>query len=173
MSADMIILLIHSWLRWVVLLTGILLGLRSFTAWRSQRNWQSADERLHRLFVATVDTQFTLGLLLYVFFSPLPWLFCENFGSALQDPILHFFRMEHVVVRAVAATIVHVGRVQSRRAPTDVLRHHRVWITTLIVMMIIMVDIPWPGLPHGRPLFRAGSQAATCLVHYGASALPI
>lgn len=160
MSAYVIILLIHSWLRWVVLIAGFILGVRSFTAWRSQRDRQSADERLHLLFVAAFDTQITIGFLLYVFFSPLPQVFFANFKSTIQDLTLRFFGMEHAVVMVVAATILHVGRVQSRRAPTDTLRHRRVWITTIIIVMIVSAAIPWPGLQHGRPLFRAGSRAA-------------
>ena len=156
MSAYAIALLVHSYLRWVVFFAGILLGVRSFTAWRGKRSWQSADERLHLLFVATFDTQFTIGLVLYFFFSPLPPLFFANFGGAIQDPTLRFFGMEHGLAMFVAAAVVHAGRVQSRRRDAGAMRHRSVWISTLLALFIVAAAIPWPGPRHGRPLFRAG-----------------
>jgi hypothetical protein len=163
MSAYAIALPMHSYLRWVVLFVGILLAVRSFTAWRRKRSWQAADERLHLLFVATSDTQLTTGLLLYVFFSPLPGFVFANFGNAIQDSTLRFFGMEHGLAMGVTATILHVGRVQSRRATTDVLRYCRVWTTTLVVLVLIAAAIPWPGLQHVRPLFRTGGTAELSL----------
>lgn len=144
----------HSYLRWVVVLTSLFLCLRSFLAWRSKRNWEQADERLHVAVVASFDTQLTLGLLLYVFLSPLSWAFFADLPNTLKDPTLRFFGMEHTIAMVVATAVIHIGRVRSRRAATTNLRHRYVWRTTLLALVIIAAAIPWPGLHHGRPLLR-------------------
>ena len=154
MTAYEIALFVHSYLRWVVVITSLLLCIRSFMAWRSKRNWKQADERLHVALVADFRCQFTIGLLLYVFLSPLSWAFFADLRNTIKEPTLRFFGMEHVLVMLVATAIVHVGRVQSKHAATDSLRHRRVWTTTLFALLLITAAIPWPGLRHGRPLLR-------------------
>ena len=144
----------HSSLRWVVVLTSLFLCIRSFLAWRSKRNWEQADERLHVIAIASFDAQLTLGLLLYVFLSPLSWAFFADLPNTLKDPILRFFGMEHTIAMFVATAVIHLGRVRSRRAATTNLRHRYVWMTTLFALVIIAAALPWPGLRHGRPFLR-------------------
>jgi Na+-driven multidrug efflux pump len=155
MTAYEITLIAHSYLRWLVVLTSFFLCVRSFMAWRSGRNWDQADERLHVALVATFDMQFAIGLLLYVVLSPLLWAFFTDLGNNIKDPTLRFFGMEHVIAMLAATAIVHVGRVQSKHATTDSLRQRRVWTTTLFALLIICAAIPWPGMSYGRPLLRS------------------
>jgi len=154
MTVYAIALFVHSYLRWLLVITSLLLCVRSFMAWRSKRDWGQGDERLHVAVVATFDIQFAIGLLLYVVLSPLPWAFFADLGNNLKDPTLRFFGIEHEIAMLAATAIVHVGRVQAKRATTEILRHRRVWTTTLLALVIIVVAIPWPGLRHGRPLLR-------------------
>jgi hypothetical protein len=44
-------------------------------------------------------------------------------------------------------------RVRSKRAAGP-LRHRRVFISTLVALALILIAIPWPFLPYGRPLLR-------------------
>ncbi len=166
MTAYGIVLFLHSSLRWLVLIVSVLLCARSFTAWRNRRSWEPADERLHVALVATFDTQLALGLLLYIFLSPLLWTFFANLSADIKDPTLRFFGLEHEIAMLAATTIVHIGRARSKRAMTDTLRHRSVWITTLLALLLLIVAIPWPGLPHGRPLLR-GLTAAIPEVRIG------
>lgn len=154
MTAYEIALFAHSYLRWIIVIVSVFLCIRSFIAWRSQRDWEQGDERLHVALVATFDMQFAIGLLLYVFLSPLPWAFFADLSSNIKEPTLRFFSLEHVIVILVATVLVHIGRVQSQRAATDNLRHRRVWTTTLFALLLVCAAIPWPGLRYGRPLLR-------------------
>jgi cation transport ATPase len=121
---------------------GVLLCVCSFISWRSKRNWEQMDERLHIAFVAAVDAQFTIGVLSYLFLSPLPWMFFANPSANIEEPTLRFFGMEHTLVMLAATSVVHVGRVQSQRAATANLRHRRVWVTTLLALLIVTAAIP-------------------------------
>ena len=154
MTAYEIVLFAHSYLRWVVVLVGLILCSRSFVAWRNEQNWERADERLHVALIAAFDTQLAIGLLLYVFLSPLPWAFFADLSNNIKEPTLRFFSMEHAIAMLVVTVSVHVGRVQSKRAATDSLRHRRVWTTTLFALLLMVAAIPWPGFRYGRPLLR-------------------
>lgn len=149
-----IALFLHSSLRWFVVIASALLSLRSFTAWRSQRDWEATDERVHVAVVAIFDAQLALGLLLYIFLSPLPWTFFAHLSAGLKDPTLRFFGMEHELAMLVATIIIHIGRVRAKRAKTDLLRHRAVWITTVCALLLVVIAVPWPSLPYGRPLLR-------------------
>ena len=65
------VLLLHSLLRWAVLLTGLLAAVRAIWGWRSRRPWTLPDERAGLWFTISLDLQFLLGLLLYVALSPI------------------------------------------------------------------------------------------------------
>jgi hypothetical protein len=144
----------HGIVRWLVLLAGMMVCVRSFIAWRGGRKWIRSDERLHSAFVGCVDLQFSLGVLLYGFLSPLPEAFFADIAGSMKVPTLRFFILDHAVTMLAVVVLIHVGRSRSKRAPTDQRRHRAVWITTAIAFLIIAATIPWPGLPYGRPLLR-------------------
>lgn len=148
------VLFTHSWLRWVVLLAAVLVCARSFVASRSGRAWGRADERLHVTLVSVLDLQLLLGLTLYVSLSPFSRAFFDDFRMGMEDPVVRFFGLEHVLAMVVAITIVHVGRVRSKPQTEGAGRHRVVWVSTLIALLLILVSIPWPVFPYARPLLR-------------------
>jgi len=148
------VLFTHSWLRWAVLLAAVLVCARSFLASRSGRAWSPRDERLHVTLVSVLDLQFLLGIVLYVFLGPFSRAFFDDFRMGMEDPVVRFFGLEHVLAMVVAITIVHVGRVRSKRQTEGARRHRVVWISTLIALLIILVSIPWAVFPYARPLLR-------------------
>ena len=159
MSAYPLTLWIHSWLRWAIVVLLLIVLMRSALGWARARAWLELDERLHRLLVACLDMQFTLGLLLYVFLSPFTKLFFGQPAASMKDPVLRFFGVEHVFAMVLAITAVHVGRVRSKKAPTPQLRQRRVCLSTVFALLLIGLSIPWPFMRYGRPLLRSLSSA--------------
>lgn len=157
MSLYAVVLLVHSYLRWIVLCLLVVVIARSLVAWRRGRDWTRLDDRIHVALVKSVYVQFLLGLILYIFLSPLSAAFLANAGASLKHPVLRFFGLEHGVTMFAAVGIIHEARKRTSRAKSPQLRHRGVWITTLIAVVVICAAIPWPFLQHGRPLFRLGS----------------
>jgi hypothetical protein len=155
MNAYLLLVYAHSYLRWAVLALALLVCAASARAWLRSGEWTPAHERLHRTFVAVVDLQFTFGLVLYVWLSPYVHAFYAGPGAAMKDATLRFFGVEHVLSMLVAVSIIHVARVRSKRLPLATLRHRRVLLTTLAALVLMLIAVPWPFLPYGRPLFRA------------------
>ena len=76
------VLLLHSWLRWVVLVLGVAAFLRSVTP-----AGRTPGDRLSLLFTITFDIQFLLGLVLYFVMSPITRMAIERvFARAKAEP---------------------------------------------------------------------------------------
>jgi heme A synthase len=78
----------------------------------------------------------------------------DNFGAAMKDPALRFWAVEHISTMFVAVILVHVGRVLARKSLTPVAKRTRLLVCFGLATLLMMVGIPWPGRPGGRPLFR-------------------
>lgn len=148
------VLLLHSWLRWAVILLGLLAVLRAFAATRSRRTWLPSDERFCRIFLGVLDLQFLLGLLLYFIWSPLTKAALRDFSGAMADPLMRFWAVEHGFGMLIGIALAHVGMSRARKAATDSLRHRRIAVFFLLALIAILASIPWPGRLYGRPLFR-------------------
>lgn len=148
------ILALHSLLRWVVLAAGLLAVGRAAAGARSRAAWTSADESAARWFVIALDVQVLLGLALYVWLSPMTQVAFQDFGSAMRNPALRFFAVEHLVGMVAAVALAHIGRARLRRA-TDAARRHRTALIFFgLAILVVLLTIPWPGMPAARPLFR-------------------
>lgn len=147
------VLLLHSWLRWIVILAGLYAFFRAASGASGRKSWTPADDRAGFWFSMALDVQFLLGLVLYFFLSPLTAAALHDFGAAMKDSLLRFFAVEHVFGMLIGIALVHVGRARARKA--DSLRRHKVAAIFFgLALIAILASIPWPGTPHGRPLVR-------------------
>jgi hypothetical protein len=145
------LVILHSWLRWIVLLTGLAAAGRSLTA--GGRSWTSSDDTVAKWFTITFDIQFLIGLILYVFLSPLTQSAFADFGGAMRDSTLRFWGVEHLAGMVVASALAHVGRAKIRKAPEN-RKHRMAAIFFTLALVAILLSIPWPFMPVSRPLFR-------------------
>jgi hypothetical protein len=146
------VLILHSWLRWLVLLFGVWAVWRAFAVPAVER-WSAADERAAKLFTIALDAQLLLGILVYVWLSPTIAAARHAFGAAMQQPQLRFWLVEHPVGMIAALVLAHIGRARIRRQLEPRKRRvARIFFT--ISLLLVLASIPWPGLPYGRALFR-------------------
>ena len=142
------VLIIHSWVRWAALIATI--G-AAFAALRKQ---DAAADRWSSIAVMTIDLQMLIGLILYLALSPVTAAIMNNFAGAMKDPTARFWAVEHVSAMFGAVIIAHVGRVLARKAASPDARRKRILITFAIAAVLMIVGMPWPGRPGGRPLLR-------------------
>ncbi|MCI0670850.1 MAG: hypothetical protein L0Y64_10345 [Myxococcaceae bacterium] len=150
----LLVLVLHSYLRWGVVVLGVLSLGTSLLAWARGRAWLPRDRTLQRLFVAALDAQVLLGVVLYVALSPLTPRSLADLRAAMSSSLLRFFSVEHVTAMLAALMLAHVGAVKSRSAPPTAARHRRWALWLLFALLLVVVGIPWPFLPYGRPLLR-------------------
>jgi hypothetical protein len=120
----------------------------------SRRAWLPVDEKRSSLFTISLDVQLLLGIILYALLSPVTRSGFENVGLTMRDPVLRFFVVEHLVGMVVAVALAHVGRARVRKATDAAARHRSVLVFGGLALAVILLSIPWPGMPAGRVLFR-------------------
>jgi|SRR6476660_9546484 heme A synthase len=142
------VLVIHSWVRWVALVGGI--G-ATFAALRRQN---ATAERWALVTMMTLDIQLLLGLLLYLVVSPNMAAIRASFGESMRDPVARFWAVEHLTAMLAAVILAHVGRVLARKAKTPDALRLRLLVCFGLATVLMIVGMPWPGRPGGRPLLR-------------------
>jgi hypothetical protein len=149
------VLLLHSWLRWAVIAAGVTASVRAVRGLTGRLPWLAGDRVAGTVFVALLDAQAVLGLLLYFVLSPTTPKSMDDFRTHMAVAALRFFAVEHVFGMVVALASAHVGSRRTKRAgATDSARHRNALVAFGVALVAVLVAIPWPGLPYGRPLFR-------------------
>ena len=146
-----LVLLLHSWLRWLALAAGV--G-AVFNAFGKDTAAVRGAERWGLIFMIALDVQLLLGLLLYGVLSPFTSQAMQNFGGAMRDPLLRFWAVEHFTMMLGAAVLVHIGRVLARNTADPRKKRTRMLICFGLALLLILVGIPWPWMEVGRPLYR-------------------
>ena len=151
------VLLLHSLLRWLVLVVGIVAVARALHGRSSRRPWSTADDYAGLGFVAALDLQLLVGLVL-LFFGPVTVLGMHEPAMMFSSRILRFFTLEHPLLMTLAIVLAHVGRARVKRAAADADRHGRAGWYYGVALVLILAAIPWPFLSYGRPLLNLRSQ---------------
>ena len=148
------LLWIHSWWRWVVLLTAVVALVHACVGLFGRRSFTPRSRTPGALFVGALDLQLLVGLILYVFVSPLTSAAFADMGGAMRNPELRFWAVEHGPSMLLVVALAHIGSVRARRAATDALRYRRLVTWFGIACVLMLAAHPWPWLDIGRPLVR-------------------
>jgi len=142
------LLALHSILRWVVVLAGLVAVFRAFRGGA----WSPSDEAAGKWYGISLDVQMLLGLLLYGIFSPVTYAAFADMGAAMRDATLRFYVVEHVTLMVAALAVAHVGKARVRKAATDAARFRTAAIFYTISLLLVLLATPWPFREAGRPL---------------------
>ena len=146
-----IVLLIHSWFRWLTLIA--IVGAVA-NAYRPLVNRELPGRAWDKFAMTTLDIQVFLGFWLYFGLSPFTVESFNNLSQTMKTPGLRFFAIEHIFGMLVAMGLIRAGRVMAMNAKTpESARKKRIIFFTL-GLLAMLATIPWPGLVYGRPLFR-------------------
>lgn len=146
-----LVLLLHSWIRWIAIVAGF--G-ATLAAANTARSANSRAERWGLALMVALDIQLLLGLLLYLVLSPVIARARENFGEAMRNSQLRFWAVEHIGAMVIAVSLAHAAHVAARKANTP--ESKRAWrlVCFGIATFLMLFGTPWPGSSSGRPLFR-------------------
>jgi len=143
------ILVLHSLLRYALLIAAIYAIYRAVAGWQKNLPYTSADNKASVFLIVFVHTQLLLGLLLY--FGVSPW---ASVPFDMKDRLVRFWKVEHLSTMLIAIALFQVGRIVSKKAATDLLKHKKAAIFYIIAFVILMAGIPWPFMKTvGRNLF--------------------
>ncbi len=148
----LLILTLHSLVRWAVL-AGLLLGLyRAYRGWLGRRPFTSFDDTVRHTSATIAHVQLILGYTLY-FNSPLVASF--HLRDAEHDPGTLFFGFQHVALMTGAIVVLTIGSALAKRRATDSAKFRTMALWFTAALLLILVAIPWPFSPlASRPYFR-------------------
>lgn len=148
-----VLLAIHNIIRWVVVILLIVTVVRSVVGWIGKREWLENDSRLVSFSMMGIDIQLLLGLLLYIFFSPLglETITNQGFSFVMDNPEYRFFAFEHGLLMLLAVVFGHLGSIFTKREEDSTAKFRRATIWFGLALIIVLVGIPWgraffPGL---------------------------
>jgi hypothetical protein len=147
-------LLIHSWLRWVVILLGAAVVIRAIAGAIGRRPWGPTDDRIVFAFMRSLDIQILIGLVLYFLLSPITRWALGHFGEAMGISGTRYFAVEHVFGIVVGLVLAHRGQSRIKSVSDPVAKQRVAAVFFVLALLAILVSIPWPGTPNARPLFR-------------------
>lgn len=142
-----VLLPIHNILRWVVVIAAVVAIAGSWLGVLQKKEWTKGDRLRGVGFVAAMDVQLLVGMILY-FTSPLIQQGFEDFGAAMKEAGIRYFLVEHIFLMVIAVALAHVGSVMAKKADTDSAKFKRAAIFFTISFVLVLVRTPW-----FRPLF--------------------
>ena len=143
------LLVAHNLIRWIVLITGIIAVVSAFGGWSGSKPMTAGVRRCGALFVASLDLQLLIGLILYFVASPIPSAAFQNMAVAMKDHEMRFFTVEHTTYMLIAIIAAHVGSFLARKGRTDSRKYRGAVIGYGTSLLVILAGIPW-----WRPMFR-------------------
>jgi len=138
----------HSGFRWLVVLFLVIAIIKSFSGWKNNKSFDKSDNLIALLLLSFTHIQFILGLVVYFMSGKL-----ASIGESMKDGALRFWSLEHGLLMIIAIALITIGRVSSKKAATDVLKHKKGVIFYSVAFLIIL----WAGLIKpfllGKPWF--------------------
>jgi len=129
----------HSGLRWVVL---ILLLLAIFNAFGKRRGGSvyPGKDKLALFALISVHVQMLIGLVLYLWLSPL----VSFEGGVMGDSVPRFYTVEHLFGMVIGIVLVTMGYAKAKRQAELNKGWKTIGIFYLIGLVAILASIPWP-----------------------------
>jgi uncharacterized protein YacL len=151
---DQFLLILHSWLRWVVIILAAVALYKNYTGWQSERKFTSADSRINTFFIASLHTQLLIGLIMYFATSPVAQTALGNMKAAMADKELRFWGVEHITGMIIGVVVAQIGSIRSKKQHGDTSKFRTAFTWFLIAIVIIILMIPFGIWNVDRPLFR-------------------
>jgi len=129
----------HSYLRWAVVIIGIIAVVMAWAGVFSKARWTPQQVTLGRLATIAFDTQALVGVLLYAWLSPITTGAFRDMGAAMKDAGVRFYVAEHSLIMIVAAVLIHIGVWRARKKDSPL----QAAIFYTLAMAGVMALTPW------------------------------
>jgi len=137
---------LHSYLRWAVLILLVIVVVKSIMGWMGKKPFEKIDNTLSVSLLGFTHLQVLIGLILYFFLSPITQSAFADFGAAMKNKDLRFYAVEHITIMILAAVFVQLGRTLSKKATNDNQKFKKLFIYTVIALVLVLAGIPWDKL---------------------------
>lgn len=133
----------HSGFRYIVLFLLLLAILNSLKGLLGNGKFTKKDNLISLFAMVSAHIQLLLGLIL---FGISPKVSYASMRDTMQNEVLRFFSVEHILMMLVALVLVTIGRVVGKKEKVEREKHKKLFTFYTIAIIIIFVAIPWPFL---------------------------
>lgn len=147
-------LLLHSYFRWVLLLTLLFAIYRSADGFLKKRPFQKSDDYVRHWTAKIGHIQLLIGMVVYAQ-SPFVSYFWKNKKEAIHNSDALFFGLLHILMMFASVIFMTIASAKAKRELTDGEKFRTMLIYFSIALAILFLAIPWPFSPFvQRPFFR-------------------
>ena len=148
-----ILVILHSWLRWILLILLLASIVKSFSGLNSKKALSVGDKKLWLFTMISAYTTLLIGLIL---------IFFGTFGitngvpegiSVMKNATYRFYWVEHPLMMIIAIVFITIARGQAKKSIPDAVKYKKAFWFFIIALLLILAAVPWPFRPEiGRPL---------------------
>lgn len=139
------LLLLHSLLRWIILLVAIVAIYRSYSGMTAGKPFTAGDKKVGLFLMIAAHTTLLIGLYQWIVG---PWglknITSMGFGPVMKDPVYRFYAVEHLTGMLIAIILITIGRGVSKKNIPDAVKHKKTFWFFLIALIVILLSVPWP-----------------------------
>lgn len=148
------LLITHSYLRWLVLISLVFGLIFSFIKHKKRKIYTQNDYQLFNGIKNISNLQFLLGILL-LFQSPFVQTFWKQISVAVKWREVRFFGLEHPFMMILSVVLINFFVHKSKTKINTQQGFKYLFIRLLIIFVLIFLSIPWSFSPFtSRPDFR-------------------
>ncbi len=140
---DATLLMIHSILRWVILILILVAIFRSFGA--GSKPFTDGHKKNGLFLMISCDIMLLIGLIQW-FTGGFGLKAIQNngMGAVMKDGVMRFFAVEHLLMMIIAIILVHVGYSFSKKNISDAKKHTKTTLFYILALLVMLAAIPWP-----------------------------
>ena len=127
----------HSGLRWLLVISLVMAIITAMIGWIGNKKYTKMDNIIALALVSFTHIMAILGLVLYFVSPKVRWT-----KETMGDTLARFWSMEHGLIMLIVVVLITVGRVKSKKATTDLLKHKKGAIFYLLAFVLIL----WAGI---------------------------
>lgn len=145
------LLLFHSILRWLILISVAVAGFAALRAYLRKAPILVWERSASIIAMVLCHVQLLLGLLLYAMrFKFYVVVSGKGNQTPLSQTVVSYWKYEHVAMMLVVIALVTIGRMASKRARSERGKQLRVAVFYLLALLLMLLFIPWPNTPMGQ-----------------------
>jgi hypothetical protein len=135
-------LIIHSSLRWVILITLITHLFLIYKGYFQNKPFSKFNTIFGHITVGFVHLQFVIGIYVY-FTSEKINAFLDDVKGSMSISELRFFAVEHSLIMLIAIIIITIGSFKAKRVEDERKKYKTQMVYFTIGLILILAGIPW------------------------------
>ena len=134
------LLLIHSYLRYFVLIMLVIVIVISLIGWLNKKPYTRRDDKVSLFLFICTHLQLLIGVILYIVSLSAGGRVQFN-SETMKNAALRYFAVEHGLMMLVAVVLITLARTGAKKLAVDQAKHKRLFILNSIALIVILATI--------------------------------